>query len=397
MRKRILAMIFAGMLACVPAAGVSAAEFPDTDAAAGTAEDGAAEDAGDSAENPEDDAAGDAAEETEDSAENPEDGGTDGAAEEAEESDENPEDGTAEGDVSDDVQTQEQQPSFDINPDNYVDVQAIDLSLHGQTSGDFTPVYMFDNPFFGTDTSQGVIFEFYAEPTWQVNELGTIFAIHGTGDYDGRIYFTPGSYFGFNSAAYGGYFDANLYNYKIVNDYIKDGAKIRIELLPTGFSVYADDTLCYDQSILADPTAGAGDYTAESDFSPVLEWLAGAQTLYFGYGSWWNTADSSEANINLAQVSFRLWDGTVVFDQLQADKELVERLGGSIDLTVDTAAASDITVEIADVDVELFDINSVQYEAKSFRPTMIAIVVVVAVLAVIIVIVATKKRTYDDV
>ena len=69
---------------------------------------------------------------------------------------------------------------FEPDKNNYVDVEAIDLSLHGETSGDFTPVYIFDNPFRGVDTSQGVVFEFYAKPTWEVHELGTIFAIQGT-------------------------------------------------------------------------------------------------------------------------------------------------------------------------------------------------------------------------
>lgn len=404
MRKRILAMIFAGLLVCAPAANVSAAEISDVDTAAENTEATAPEEAdAEAAGMPAEDEEATATE-TEDEAAAPE--GEDAAEAEdetaaPEEADEQEQEapaedaeGTAsEGENVDDAQTE----SFDIHVDNYVDVQAIDLSLHGQTSGDFTPVYMFDNPFLGKDTSEGVIFEFYVEPTWDINVLGTIFAIVGTDEYDGRLYFTPGSYFGYNSGLFGGYFDANLYNYQIVTDYIKDGALIRIEVMPAGFAVYADDVLCYDQTILDDSLLGSGDYTGASDFSPVLEWLAGAQTLYFGYGSWWNTAGSNEANANLAEVSFCLADGTVVFDQLQADRELVERLGGSVDLTVDSTAESDITVNIADVEVELFDINSVQYEAASILPAMIVAVAVVAVLAVVIVIVATKKRTYDDI
>ncbi len=286
---------------------------------------------------------------------------------------------------------------FAINKDNYVDVEVIDLSLHGQETGEFTPVYEFDNPFFGKDTSQGAVFEFYAKPTWEVHVLSTIFAIVGTDDYDGRIYFTPGSYFGFNSANFGGYFDANLYNYTIVTDYIKSGAKIRIEMLPTGFAVYADNVLCYDQTILGDIKAAAGDFTPESDFAPVLEWLAGAQKLYFGYGAWWNTAGSDEANINLSEVSFRLMDGTVLFDQLQADKALVELLGGSVDMKSEQTGGMDITAGIADVEVELFDISSVEYEAHSIFPVMAAIVAVVAVIATGFVIFALKKREYDDI
>lgn len=136
---------------------------------------------------------------------------------------------------------------------NMVDVDVIDLSLHAETTGDRTPVYAYENPFRGQDTSGGAVIEFYANPTWDVHVLGTIFAINGTGEYDGKLYFTPGSYLGYNSAGFGGFYDANLFNYNIVTDYIKNGALIRIELLPDGFAVYADDVLCYDQTILDDP------------------------------------------------------------------------------------------------------------------------------------------------
>lgn len=282
-----------------------------------------------------------------------------------------------------------------INPANYVDVDVIDLSLHAEETGDFTPVYQFENPFMGKDTSQGVVFEFYVKPTWEVNVLSSIFAINGTGDFDGKLYFTAGSYFGFNSPNYGGFFDANLFNYTIVNDYIKDGAKIRIEVIPTGFSVYANDTLCYDQTILDNPDAGSGDYTSTSDFSQVLTWLAGADTLYFGYGSWWNAAGTNEANADLSEVSFRLMDGTVLMDQLQADKELVESLGGSVEANADTKDGG--ALELAEVDVEVFDINSVKYDSSSALIPTVIVVAVVAVAAAVVVVIVTKKRTYDDI
>lgn len=305
----------------------------------------------------------------------------------------------AESEVAEEAATEaETTAGVVINPDNYVDVEVIDLSLHAETSGDFSAVYKYDNPYMGKDTSKGVVMEFYAKPTWEVHVLGAIFAINGTGDYDGKLYFTPGSYFGFNSGNFGGYFDANLYNYMIVTDYIKDGAKIRIEIVPEGFAVYADDVLCYDQTILDNVEAGAGDYTSESDFAPVLEWLAGADTLYFGYGSWWNAAGSNEANINLSDVSFRLMDGTVLMDKLQADKELVESLGGSVELSADSGSTgAGASVNLAQVNVEIFDINSVEYQGTSILVPMIITVMAVAVLAVVVVLVVTKKRTYDDI
>lgn len=275
---------------------------------------------------------------------------------------------------------------------NLVDVDVIDLSLHAETIGDFTPVYVYENPFKGKDTSKGAIIEFYANPTWEVHVLGTIFAINGSGEYDGKLYFTPGSYLGFNSAEFGGFFDANLFNYNIVTDYIKDGALIRIEFMPDGFAVYSDDMLCYDQTILNNPEAADGDFTADSDFSSVLTWLSGAEALYFGYGSWWNTV-SDCANIELSRISFRLPDGTVLMDRLQADKDLVESLGGSVETTV--AETQQIELKLADVNVEIFDIDSVVYEGSSVFPLMAATVTVVVLGSLITIILVCRPRIYE--
>lgn len=355
MRKKILAMLLAGVLAAMNNIPVLASEVSGA--------------------------------ETENTEESNEEGEETEPEEEAQE--EGAEEAAEEG-------TEAVETEIVIDESNLVDVDVIDLSLHSETSGEFTAVYAYKNPFLGKDTSKGVVLEFYAKPTWEVHELGAIFAFNGSGEYDGKLYFSPGSYLGFNSDAFGGYFDANLFNYTIVTDYIKDGAKIRIEFLPTGFAVYADDVLCYDQTILDDPNAGSGDFTSDSDFSSVLTWLAGADVLYFGYGSWWNSVGTNEANIDLSEVSFRLQDGTVVMDQLKADKELVESLGGTVSSGGEEETAS-ADVEIAEVNVELFDINSVEYKGSSVLPVMVAVVVVVAVVAAVVLIVVTKKRTYDDI
>lgn len=359
MKKRLLAMILAGMLVSMNINPVWAAQNNETE----TVEDTEA-----------------AAEEE--------------AVEETEAAEEDAEAAAEEGTEAVEEGTEAAESTIVIPQGNMVNVDVIDLSLHAETEGDFTAVYAYENPFRGTDTSQGVILEFYAKPTWEVHELGAIFAFNGSGEYDGKLYFTPGSYLGYNSAGFGGYFDANLFNYTLVTDYIKDGAKMRIEIMPDGFAVYADDQLCYDQTILDDPQASGSEFVSKTDFSSVLEWLSGAEALYFGYGSWWNAVGTNEANINLSEVNFRLKDGTVVMDQLKADKDLVESLGGNV-----TAAGegSEETAEIAPVEVEIFDINSVEYEGTSTLPFMAAAVAGVLVLAVVIVAAVTKKRKYNDV
>lgn len=347
MRKKIITVIFAGMLAGMNLLPVWASEV--TESTAAQAEASAAEQ----------EASGEMAPEEEETEEETSDGAV-------------------------------------INPDNYVDVNVIDLSLHAESSGEFSPVYKYENPFKGKDTSQGVILEFYAKPTWEVHELGAIFAINGSGEYDGKLYFSPGSYLGFNSSGFGGYFDANLFDYTLVNDYIKDGAKIRIELMADGFAVYADDELCYDQTILDNPQAGGGDFTSESDFSPVLDWLSGADTLYFGYGSWWNAVGTNEANIELSRLNFCLKDGTIVMNQLQADKVLIESLGGSVEASEEIGSSGE-TAELKQIDVEIFDLDSVEYEGISMLVPMGIVIAIVAVLAVLVVVLVTKKRVYDEI
>ena len=110
--------------------------------------------------------------------------------------------------------------------------------------------------------------------------------------------------------------------------------------------------------------------------------------MYFGYGSWWNTV-SDIANIELSRVSFRLADGTVLMDQLQADKDLVEALGGSV------AADAQTELKLADVDVEIFDINSVVYQGSSVLPLMSAAVVIVVLGALMTIVLVCRTRTYE--
>ena len=282
----------------------------------------------------------------------------------------------------------------DVDADELTPAEVIDLSIHSETTGDFTGVYNYKNPFQGKDTSKGIILEFYAKPTWEVHVLGAIVAFTGTGDYDGRLYFTPGSYLGYNSGGFGGYFDANLYNYTIVKDYIRDGAEIKIEIVPDGFAVYSNGELCYDQTILNDAERAAYSYETPDDYTKVLEWIAGAENMFFGYGSWWNASSSNEANILLSKVKFSLADGTVVMDGIKADKQLVEAAGGSLEALPE---AADQITEFEDVDVEIFDIDSVEYEGTSVLPIMAAIVVTVLIGAIVIVVVITKEKTYSDI
>lgn len=77
----------------------------------------------------------------------------------------------------------------------------------------------------------------------------------------------------------------------------------------------------------------------------------------------------------------------------EADKVLVESLGGSVEALVDNNNDSSL---LEDTEVEVFDINSVHYDGVSVVPYVIAIVSVVAVLAIVVVLISIRKRTYED-
>ena len=152
------------------------------------------------------------------------------------------------------------------------------------------------NPFYkgtspGLDISGGVSIEFDVVPNGEVNVLGTILGFTG----GGKLYFTPGSYLGYN--ALGGYYDANLNDYKLVEDYIGSGARVTLLFRPDGFEVKMDGKIVYTEAIIG-TESGAGTVV---NYNSVLNWLYNsADTLYFGSGSWWD----AKANCMISNVDF---------------------------------------------------------------------------------------------
>ena len=130
----------------------------------------------------------------------------------------------------------------------------------------------------GLDISGGVSVEFDVEKTGPVNVLGTILGFTG----GGKLYFTPGSYLGYNAT--GSFYDANLKSYALVNDYIGDKARVSLYFWPEGFEVKVEGNTVYNQDILTTEN-GAGDLV---NYRDVLKWLNNtSDTLNFGFGSWW--------------------------------------------------------------------------------------------------------------
>lgn len=158
------------------------------------------------------------------------------------------------------------------------------------------------NPFYkdsnyGIDMTNGVTIKFDVESTGTNKVLATILSFLGKKGENGRLYFTPGSYLGYN--ANGGYFDANIKDYGIVTDYIGAKATVQIWLKPTGFSVSVNGKEDYTESILT-TQYGSGTVT---NYDDVLTWLKeSADSLYFGYGSWWSAQGYDEAECTISNV-----------------------------------------------------------------------------------------------
>lgn len=161
-----------------------------------------------------------------------------------------------------------------------------------------------DNPLYkgntgGLDLSGGVTVEFDVKKTGDLHMLGTILSFMGNEGSLGRMYFTPGSYLGYNGAA--GYFDANMRDYALVNDYIGDEAHVAINLNSDGYKVQINGETVYTEDIV-NTDAGSGTVT---DYGRIVEWLnEQADKVYLGYGSWWNAAGYDEANCTVSNLKF---------------------------------------------------------------------------------------------
>ena len=167
----------------------------------------------------------------------------------------------------------------------------LDGSLHREN-----PFYWLQN--YGYDASNGIRIQFTVKND-VINVLNTILAFLGDGGNNGRLYFTSGSYLGYNAA--GSYFDANLKNYGLVTDYMgtSKGKVVDIIFTNSGFEVKIDGVTAYTQAILTTEN-GAGTMT---DYSSLLKWIyQSANQMYFGYGSWWNAAGYDECYSSIQDV-----------------------------------------------------------------------------------------------
>ncbi len=160
------------------------------------------------------------------------------------------------------------------------------------------------NPYYNNadiDYAKGVKIKFDVESTGTNKVLATILSFMGNEGGNGRLYYTPGSYLGYNAT--GGYFDANMRDYGLVTDYIGTAkSTITISLTSSGFEVEVNGVKAYDQTITSNAATGSGTIT---DYYNVLSWLTStADKVYFGKGSWWGAAGYDEALCKISNVYF---------------------------------------------------------------------------------------------
>lgn len=150
----------------------------------------------------------------------------------------------------------------------------------------------YPNPFsgdhvLGIPIYNGVSIEFEASREGAMVLLSNIISIRDAGHVG--LYFTGGSYLGYNIGA--DWFDANVDNaaWQPVTDYIgidPANTKVQIDLKPTGFKVTINGESYTDEDIGSKAKGGS---SANFDYASVLTYLRNVATdLNFGWGSHWS-------------------------------------------------------------------------------------------------------------
>ncbi len=146
------------------------------------------------------------------------------------------------------------------------------------------PNVFIDNPFAGQDFTEAEIsFDVYNYfPTDSIKVLGTLVSMFDPAL--GRMYFSNGSYLGFNVGAES-WFDANMNNFALDTDFLgsMQWKNVKLQFTTEGYAVYVDDELAFDQN--------STDVTINGplmDYSLVIDFLQNADIFAIGTGSFWS-------------------------------------------------------------------------------------------------------------
>lgn len=181
--------------------------------------------------------------------------------------------------------------SLAVHAQSVIDLDTVDPNLTTNFNGELVldmaktaskaaaPKLTYANPLKGQKFTEAQIsFDIYNYGDAKV--LGCLFSFL---DPAGRMYFSNGSYLGYNAT--GGWYDANMINYGLGKNYLGKGIwkKVKLQFTATGYAMYVNDTLAYNQSS-TDITIANG----ITDHNNVLTFMKNASTLMFGTGSWWS-------------------------------------------------------------------------------------------------------------
>ena len=175
--------------------------------------------------------------------------------------------------------------------------------------------YQYANPFYdgttkGLQMYNGASIKFDVNPTAGADQWLTDIIGFNTGN-TGGLYFEGNSYLGFNHGA-GKIFDANVVNgssWAWGTNFITTSASVEIKILPTGFEVYVNDVLAYNQADIGGKVPGSTDMAS---WASILDFLQNAATyLNFGWGSWWEGGyKGTISNVELSVLPIEVTDTT---------------------------------------------------------------------------------------
>lgn len=145
----------------------------------------------------------------------------------------------------------------------------------------------FANPYHDTaeDISRGVVIRFDVTRTAASDRLSNIISFNNK---LGKLYFTGGSYLGYNDFN-DHFFDANLKSgFNAGTDYLETNKKVTIqmEITAKGVVVSKDGKEIYSTATLKAGTT-EGSYSGNNPETTVLSWIKSVPELNFGSGNFW--------------------------------------------------------------------------------------------------------------
>lgn len=164
------------------------------------------------------------------------------------------------------------------------------LDVAKTSSAVASPLVSFPNPYKEAEFEKAIIsFDVYNYGDLKV--LGALFSFFDA--EHGRMYFTNGSYFGFN--AMGSWVDVNVVDFKMAENWLGSAAwvSVRMEIDDSGFSIYVNDELVGDSQGSTEVVINT-DAENPIQYDVIAQFLKVADSFVIGTGSWWS--DNTDEN-----------------------------------------------------------------------------------------------------